>query len=133
MKEKDTTFFDNLAEFLAADVLEDEAALACELDREPEGRAAAREHLRAAALKIIGKERRMLLMGTPIEMPTILRSDRYAGLPRIELMALCVQRAASGQMSVQHRDLGNLTDNDLRSMLEDFDRLSSPENYDGEE
>lgn len=133
MNEKDTAFFDNLAEFMAADVLEDEAALARELDREPQGRKGARDRLRAAALKVIGTERRKLIMSRPAEIPAIVRTDRYAGLPRIELMALCAQRAASGQMSVQHRDLQDLSDDDLRSMLEDFDLLNSAENDDGKE
>jgi len=132
-KEK-IAFLDALSHDLAEMVVEDEQMLDEELADSPKGRAGLRDFVRLAAQKEIARARRAHMLGrSPNAALPAPAARRYDDMPRVDLLAICAARIAEGQMAVLHRDLETISDADLRSMLEDLDRLTGSGSPDGEE
>ena len=105
---------------LANEVLEDEDVLSDELeDIGPELRGML-ERTQEMAQQAIGRRRREILresgagVGRRVEGP-----GTYDGLSREELWAEMVRRGQGMEGSVSHRELEGMSDEDLRSALED--------------
>lgn len=127
---KDEEFVEALTADLAGAVLEDDAALADEIEEigpELDGMIARTQELAQGA---IGRRRRELLRSPGARSPRqVVSRGRYDGLSRAELVEMLSQRERDhGEgAAVQHRELRDMTDADLRSLLEDWDDAEAEE------
>jgi hypothetical protein len=123
--EKDQVFLDALSHELATEVLEDESELAKALGPT---RVSLRNRVRLAAKRAIGRERRKRLEQRSLEgVRSALPASRYGELSREDLLLLARARfeGLGASAAVQHRDLNEVTTDDLRTMLGDADRLEA--------
>lgn len=127
---KDEEFVEALTADLAGAVLEDDSALAEEIEEiGPElDEMVARTQERAQ--KAIGRRRRELLRSSGVGSSRHAKGrGAYDGLSRDELVELLLRRQQErGEgAAVQHRELSDMTDADLRSLLEDWDDAEAEE------
>lgn len=123
--EKDEVFLDALSHELASEVLKEDSELEKALGPT---RIALRDRVRLAARRAIGKERRSRLEERSLlGVRRAATEEKYAALEREELLAMAKNRfeGLGSSAAVQHRDLDELTTEDLRTMLEDADRLEA--------
>lgn len=127
--DRDGDLLDELMRELAEGVLEDEETLREEVEaaggvsavKEAVGRAK-----RTAAIAI-GEARRALLRSKP-RTQVVQRTGEYASLSDEEVSDLWVARTQgldASNAAVQFRDFEDVTADDMRSLLEDLDRLEA--------
>ena len=122
---KDEVFLDALSHELASEVLNDDSELERALGPT---RVALRERVRLAVKRAIGKERRKSLEGRSLQgVRSVATEQRYTTLNREELLVMARARfeGLGSSVAVQHRNLDEVTTEDLRTMLEDADRLEA--------
>jgi hypothetical protein len=123
--EKDEMFLDALSHEFASEVLRDDQELEKALGPT---RVALRDRVRVAAKRAIGKERRKRLEERSLQGVRRAETEqRYAALNREELLVMARARfeGPGSAAAVQHRNLDEVTTEDLRTMLEDVDRLEA--------
>ena len=123
--EKDEVFLNALSHELASEVLTDDSELEKALGPT---RSALRDRVRLAAKRAIGTERRKHLAERPLAKGRrAMTEQKYAALDREALLVMARVRFESlgSSAAVQHRNLDEVTTEDLRTMLEDMDRLEA--------
>lgn len=112
-------FLETLSHDLASEVLEDEAACEAALALGPDANAAIARAQQAAS-RAIAEQRRARIATLGRVRPATTASGRYNGVPRTELVRLLGERRTA---AVEHRELTNVSDDDLRTLLEDLDAV----------
>ncbi len=69
----------------------------------------------------IAEQRRARIAALGRALPAARTVGRYRGMPRAELLKLIGER----QAAVEHRELTDVPDDDLRSLLEDLDSVKT--------
>lgn len=116
----DLKFLDTLSHDLASDVVEDEVACEEALRLGPDANAAI-VRARAAADRAIAEQRRVRIAVLGRALPAARTESRYRDVPRAELLKLIGER----QAAIEHRELSDVPDDDLRSLLEDLDAVKT--------
>ena len=115
-------FLETLSHDLASEVFEDEAACEEALRLGPAANVAI-ARARDAANRAIAEQRRARIAALGRGAPAVRIEGRYRDMPRAELLKLIGERHAA----VQHRELSDVPDDDLRSLLEDLDAIRTDE------
>ena len=115
-------FLETLSHDLASEVFEDETACEEALRLGPDANAAI---ARAGDLasRAIAEQRRARIAALGRVVPAARTGSRYRDMSRAELLKLIGER----QAAVEHRELTNVPDDDLRSLLEDLDAVKTDE------
>jgi hypothetical protein len=75
------------------------------------------------ANRAIAEQRRTRIAALGRAVPAARTGGRYRDMPRAELLKLIGER----QAVVEHRELSDVPDDDLRSLLEDLDAVKTDE------
>jgi hypothetical protein len=118
----DLKFLDTLSHDLASQVFEDETACEQALRLGPDPNAAI-TRARELASRAIAEQRRTRIAALGRALPTARTAGRYLDMSRAELLKLIAERHAT----VEHRELTDVPDDDLRSLLEDLDAVKTDE------
>jgi hypothetical protein len=113
-------FLESLSHDLASEVFEDEAACEEALRLGPDANEAI-ARARDVANRAIAEQRRARIAALGRTLPAVETGGRYSDVPRAVLLKLIEER----QAAVEHRDLGGVPDDDLRSLLEDLDAVKT--------
>ena len=113
-------FLETLSHDLASEVFEDEAACEEALRLGPDANAAI-ARARDLASRAIAEQRRARIAALGRALPAARTGGRYRDIPRTELLKLIGER----QAAVEHRELTDVPDDDLRSLLEDLDAVNT--------
>lgn len=113
-------FLETLSHDLASEVFEDEAACEEALRQGPDANAAI-ARARNVASRAIAEQRRARIAALGRVLPAARTEGRYRDMPRAELLKLIGER----QPAVEHRELTDVPDDDLRSLLEDLDAVKT--------
>jgi len=116
--EEDRRFLDALSNDLASEVLEDETACEEALSLGPDANAVV-ARIQQAAGRAIAEQRRARIARLGQHRSESTPSGRYDKLSRSEVLRLLEER----QYAVEHRELTDVTDDDLRTLLEDLDAV----------
>ncbi len=116
--EEDRRFLDALSNDLASEVLEDETACAEALSLGPDANAVI-ARIQQAAGRAVAEQRRARIARLGQHRSEPMPSGRYGKLSRAEVLKLLEER----QYAVEHRELTDVTDDDLRTLLEDLDAV----------
>jgi hypothetical protein len=120
-------FLETLSHDLASEVSEDEAACEEALRLGPDANTAiTRAH--DAANRDIAEQRRARIAALGRAVPAVRTEGRYRDMPRAALLKLLEER----QAAVEHRELIDVPDDDLRSLLEDLDAMKTDKDGDEE-
>lgn len=111
-------FADTLASDLASDVLEDETACEEALKLGPDADGVL-VRIQQAAARSIAEQRRERIATLWQRRAAVTHQGRYNELTRVDLLRLVQEREAA----IEHRDLTNVPDEDLRTLLEDLDAV----------
>lgn len=107
---------------LASEVLEDDEILAEELEEIGTELQGMLERTQEIARRTIGRRRRELLRDSGAGVRRRIEPlGTYDGLSREDLWAELVRRGQGMEGAVSHRELGEMSDADLRSALEEWD------------
>ena len=115
-------FLETLSHDLASEVFEDETACEEALRLGSDANAAI-ARARDVANRAIAEQRRARIATLGRALPAARTGGRYRDVPRAELLKLIGER----QAAVEHRELSNVPDDDLRSLLEDLDAVKTDE------
>lgn len=122
-RDKERDFVEVLTADLADEVLEDDETLAEEVNDIGPALQGMIDRTKEMAALTIGRRRRELLResGTGVRRRAE-HAGTYDGLSREELWAEMVRRgSSSSSVSVSHRELEGMSEEDLRSALEEWD------------
>jgi hypothetical protein len=115
-------FLETLSHDIASEVIEDEAACEEALRLGPDANAAI-ARAGDVANRAIAEQRRARIAALGRALPAARIAGHYSDMPRAELLKLVKER----QAVVEHRELRDVPDDDLRSLLEDLDALKTDE------
>lgn len=131
-KRDELTFLETLSHDLASEVFEDEVSCeeALRLGSDAD---AAIARARGVADRAVAEQRRARIAALGHDpvlgrgVPATRMPGRYGAVSRTELMRMIGER----QAAVEFRDLTNVPDDDLRSLLEDLDAVKTDEGSGG--